>query len=45
MGVPSRTIADAYGKSIFYEDKGIIFILPTTGRFAQKVDTICIFRP
>jgi hypothetical protein len=45
MGVPSRTFADAYGKSIFYEDKGIIFILPTTGRFAQKVDTISVFRP
>jgi hypothetical protein len=45
MGQPSATFADTYNKSIYYEGKGIIFIIPSTGRFKEKVGSICILRP
>ena len=43
MRVPPRTFADNYGKSFYYEDKGVMFTLLNTGRLAQKVNIICIF--
>lgn len=45
MGAPSRTFADAYGKSIYYDNKGIRFTFLATAPLAGQVAVIRVVRP
>lgn len=45
MGQPSRTVADAFAKSLYFDRQGIRFTVLVSGRLAGKVAALRILRP